>query len=564
MPDTIGLQALDYVAVAAYLAATALIAWRASRRTSDTEDFFLGGRQMPWFVVGLSIMATLLSTNTYLGAPGEMIRNGPAFCLGYAAYPLVYLVVAFLWIPFFMRLRLTSAYEYLERRFDVRARALGDVLFLAMRLGWMSMVVYTASLAMAEMAPGPLGRLAGLIHEALHPAYPVIVLLGVAATVFACVGGIKAVIWTDVLQAAMLFGGVGAIIGFTMWSEGTGPAAWWAAIRAEGDGAAQLRWVSGFDVTERTTVLWAFAGLLAWHCCTHCCDQVALQRYFSTTSATAARRSFVVNLVGSVAMGLLLAVSGLALRYYYMRHPESLPAGLTPTNGADKLMPRFFADVLPAGLGGLIFVSFLCDALQTLASGVNSIAAIIGRDAADHGAGPAAGRMRFARATTILVGAATTVLAVGAAVFARSSQSTIFDMLPRIFNMFLGPLAVLFMTGMFFRRATAGIALTVTAATLVFSVLWSWWGQVPGLLTNLGLAAAAERWTAILGAVDGVPRTPSVLLAIPAPLLVGLLAAAVTSALLGRRDHPGVDYTWRSVMARVRDGRSDRQGSEPR
>src|SRR3954468_6563882 len=136
------MQPLDYVAVVAYLAVTMLIVYRSSRKQDDTENFFLGGRSMPWFAVGLSIMATLLSTNTYLGAPGEMIRYGPAYVLGYVAYPLAAVVVIFAWIPFFMPLRMTSAYEYLERRFDYRARLLGGLLFLGMRLGWMSMVVY--------------------------------------------------------------------------------------------------------------------------------------------------------------------------------------------------------------------------------------------------------------------------------------------------------------------------------------------------------------------------------------------------------------------------------------
>ena len=145
------MQPLDYAAVVAYLAITMFIVYRSGRQQEDTEDFFLGNRSMPWFAVGLSIMATLLSTNTYLGAPGEMIKHGPAWMLGMAAYPLVLLVVMYLWIPFFMRLRLTSAYDYLAERYDNRARLLGGLLFLGMRLGWMSMVVYTASKAMVAM-----------------------------------------------------------------------------------------------------------------------------------------------------------------------------------------------------------------------------------------------------------------------------------------------------------------------------------------------------------------------------------------------------------------------------
>jgi SSS family transporter len=550
-PHTAGLETIDYLAVIGYLAITWWIAYRATRKTDDTEDFFLGGRTMPWFVVGLSIMATLLSTNTYLGAPGEMIKNGPAYFIGYLAYPVIYFVVAKLWIPFFMRLRLTSAYEYLERRFNYSARLLGNSLFLLMRLGWMSMVVYTASLAMAAMVPGPLQQVADWIRPGLHPIYPVIAAVGIAATIYACVGGIQAVIWTDVLQSVMLFGGVFVIILHIMWSEGTMPTQWWAAVTNAGHDAPQLHWHADFDVTHRTTVLWAFFSILAWSCCTHCCDQVALQRYFTTTSAAAAKRSFIVSLVSSGLIGLLLAISGLGLRYYFMRHAGELSGGMTATSGADQLMPLFFANVLPAGFGGLILVSFLCDALQTLGSGVNSIAAIVTSDAERKETRSTAGNMWFARVITLVTGALTTGLAIGAAVYALHLNKSIFDMLPPMFNMFLAPLAILFMIGMFYRRATAAVAIGTVFVTQIFSTLWSWWAEVPSLLRGAGLEGAAVWFTSILGVTaEGKMKTPSVMLAIFAPALFGLVAGAVASALFGRDDHPGLAYTRREVMKR--------------
>ena len=130
-----GLNALDFIAVGGYLLVTVGIVWWSSRKQEDTEDFFLGGRRMPWMAVGLSMMATLLSTITYLGSPGEMIKNGIGWFSGYIAIPAAMVVVLLVWIPFFMRLRLTSAYEYLEQRFDGRVRLLAGVLFLLLRLG---------------------------------------------------------------------------------------------------------------------------------------------------------------------------------------------------------------------------------------------------------------------------------------------------------------------------------------------------------------------------------------------------------------------------------------------
>ncbi len=544
-----GLELLDYLAVAGYLAVTLVILVRAGRKQQDTEDFFLGGRSMPWLAVGLSIMATLLSTNTYLGAPGEMIRYGPAYFFGFLAYPLAALVVLSLWVPFFMRLRLTSAYEYLEQRFDARARFVGALLFLGLRLGWMSMVVYTASMAMVTMLPAPMAAVAKFFG-APHPIYPVIAAVGIFATIYACLGGIRAVIWTDVLQAVMLFGGVLLIIGYVAWSEGTGVPTWWSRISANRDHAPGIQWAT-WDIAERTTVLWAFFSVLAWNICTHCCDQVALQRYFSTTSLAAARRSFIVNIVSAASIGLLLAISGLALRYYFLQHADRLPTGLTPMSGADQLMPFFYAFELPAGFGGLILVSFLCDAMQTLGSGVNSIAAVLTRDVTGNRQTGDAAEMRSARLVTLGVGAFSTLLAVLAAGYAMHAGRTIFDMLPRMFNMFLGPLAAMFMIGMFYRRATGPVILAVVLITQLFSTLWSWWGEVPWLLGTLGLEGLSKDWIGILG-IDaaGKPRTPSVLLAIAVPAVVGLVIGAVLSRLFGRDEHPGLDFTWRAVMRR--------------
>jgi solute:Na+ symporter, SSS family len=560
-----GLQTLDYLAIVAYLLVMLGIGYRASRRQANTDDYFLGGRRMPWFVIGLSIMATFMSTNTYLGAPGEMIKYGPAYFLGYLAYPLIALVVMGVWIPFFMRLKLTSAYDYLEYRFDHRARIVGTALFLCLRLGWISMVVYTAASAMITMTPGPSAAIASWFagEKPIDPIYPIIVAVGVAATLYACVGGFRAVVWTDVLQAVMLFGGVGLIIGYVAVTDRSGIPTWWRGVTSVAEAPTRLVWFSA-DIAERTTVVWALASVFAWHACTHCCDQVALQRYFATTSLAAARRSFLVNIVGSAAIGAALGISGLALRYYYLRHENRLPDGLTPASGADQLMPTFFANELPLGCGGLILVSFLCDALQTLSAGVNSIAAAVGGDS--HSKGPEAGRRGVLRArlTTLLIGAAVTTAALGAACYARAAGKTIFDMLPRVYNLFLSPLAVMFMIGMFYRRATAGVALGVVGVTLAFSTAWSWWGEVPRALDWLGLDAAAGWWTSILGSgADGRPRTPTVLLAIAAPALFGLAIGAIASKLFGRRGHKGEAYTWFGTAEAKIAGAADGRREEP-
>ena len=152
---------------------------------------------MPWFAVGLSILATLFSTLTYLGAPGEVIKNGFGHFLGFLAIPFGMAVVMLLWIPFFMRLKLTSAYEYLELRFNYPVRCIGASLFILLRLGWMSMVIFAASLALDRVKGPDVSWLPG------HDIYWWICLIGLVAAVYTSIGGIQAMIWTDVLQFVM-------------------------------------------------------------------------------------------------------------------------------------------------------------------------------------------------------------------------------------------------------------------------------------------------------------------------------------------------------------------------
>ena len=551
-----GLQWVDYLAVVGYLLVTGAITVWSSRQQNDTEDFFLGGRQMPWFAVGLSIMATLLSTITYLGSPGEMIRYGVAYFAGYMAIPAVVLVVMYLWIPFFMRLRMTSAYEFLEHRFDYRARLLGGVLFLLLRLGWMSMVVYTASMAMVQMTREPMYALVERLGFTDHYAvslYLVIGITGLVATLYTCFGGMRAVIWTDVLQSFMLFGGVFIIIIYVMAMTGTGPSTWWErASQASPEHTRPLLFTT--DVSVRNTVTWTVLSIFFWNICTHCSDQVVLQRYFTTDSLPAARRSFVTNVISMVSIGLLLSLSGLALLYFYLEHPALLPQDMDPMRHADKVMPYFYAHQLPIGLGGLVLASFLCDAMQTLVSGVNSISAIATNDVYQRlfpESKQSVSDLTLARVTTVGVGIFATLMATIVAYSAMHSTLNITDLLPRTFNLFLGPLAALMMIGMFVSRAKARTALIAVGVAMFVSFCWSWWSEIPSWLNGVGLKALGQSWLDILG-VDsaGLPKRPTVMLAIAVPCTTGVLTATVLSLLESKVDHPGRQFTWWSVMLR--------------
>ena len=511
--DSLGL--LDYLMVGAYLLITIGIVWFSSRGQKDNEDFFLGGRRLPWFAVGLSIMATLLSTISYLGIPGEVIKHGVAILWMYLAFPLSMMVVLPFFIPFFMRLKMTSAYEYLEHRFDYRARLLASVLFFWLRLGWIAMVMYAGSMAISRMTDQDL--------------YTVVAVMGIAATAYACFGGMTAVVWTDVLQAVMLLGGAAVIVVYVWATTGAGPSDWWEVVAKHSQGHTSPP-IFSFDPRERTVIMWVVINGFFWQICTHASDQVVLQRYFATTSLKAARNSYIVNMSTALLVGILLGLAGFALLFFYQQHPSYLKQGLSPSKG-DEIMPYFYAHQLPLGCGGLVLANFLCDAMQTLVSGVNSIAAVVTDDLL--------GRMKqrprteseklaTTRRLTLGLGLLATCVALLISWLSQHSGKNIIDLMPRTFNMFLGPLASLFLVGMFNARATGRSAFAGVLVAMTASVSWSYFGQ----LSRTGIDLSPQ-W------------------AIVVPCLSGVLTAFVASRVFDRDvEHPGRAFSWWNVMRR--------------
>lgn len=522
MPTDSGLETLDYAAIGLYMVGTFGISLWFGRKQKNVDDFFVGGRQMPWFAVGLSIMATLFSTLSYLGAPGEMIKNGIGLSLGSLAIPFSLVVVFYLWIPFFMRLKLTSAYEYLERRFSYTVRLIGAVLFIFLRLGWMSMVVFAASMALDRVKGDDFTALPG------PDIYWWIAGVGVFAAVYTAVGGIQAMIWTDVLQCLLLLAGVLMAIGYVAFVDQTGPVDWWqtAAAHAPRHTSPPL-FIP--DVMVRDTIVWVLINNFFWTVCTHGSDQVVLQRYFSTSSLKAARRSYLINVCVDFSMTLLLALAGLALLAFYLRHDNLLPEGWTAVGAADKLFPHFLGHQLPAGCAGLIISAFICDAMQTLESGVNAITAVVTNDLLPRlrqGKTRKMSELASARILTVLITVIVTANAYFVAERAIDRKLTLVGMMPKFFNMFVGPLAALFVTGMFLPRCTSRSAIPAVLTGLSVSVFWSWYPEI-----------------------FHVDEGPTIFLAIAVPCLTTIATAAILSYLVERvGPHAGQAFTWLAVV----------------
>src|SRR5215467_6238019 len=215
------LHPLDVVIIVLYLAMLAGVGLYFSKRQKSLDEFFLAKQSMAWLPVGLSLMAALDSAIEYLMQRSWTIKDGLILLIGTSSWIFLYPWVSKVTLPFYRRLNYFTAYEYLEARFDVRVRALAAVIFIVWRLGWMATAIYVPSLAISTATGGRI------------PITPLVLGLGALVTGYTALGGIEAVIWNDVAQFCVRFGGLAAVVVIAATSvEGGLPHIWQIASAA--------------------------------------------------------------------------------------------------------------------------------------------------------------------------------------------------------------------------------------------------------------------------------------------------------------------------------------------
>ena len=358
------MQWLDWAVIAVYAIGMLLVGVYFSLKAKTSSQYLLGGRQMKSWAVGLSLFATLFSAISYMASPGEIIKYGPMIFCGLFALPLVYWVVGWFIIPAFMRLNITSANELLEQELGISVRILAAIFFLLMRFLWMSVIIYMC----AEKVIVP------LMHWGSTGALWVSIIMGLITVIYTSMGGLQAVVVTDVIQTVILFGAAVLSVLLIGMSIG-GPSHWIPQTWPAG-------WVhfSLFDINARASLFVAMFSNFLWFVCTSGSDQMAIQRYLATKDVKAARRGFLVSQLANIFVIGLLVILGFGLFAYFNANPQLLAAGETVQGSADKLFPHFILIGLPVGITGLVIAGLMAAAMSSLSSGVNSSCLIIGKD----------------------------------------------------------------------------------------------------------------------------------------------------------------------------------------
>lgn len=305
----LALASIDYLILAFYLLAMIGVGAYFSREQKTTGDFFLAGRSMSWFPIGLSIMATLLSALSYSGIPGEGYYVGYKFLVMPLAVWLALPLLAHVVLPLYHRLGIYSIYEYLEMRFDVQTRFASSLLFVLWRLLWMGGVLYAPCKVLVVAA--------GLKMDTGW----LLLTLGLVCTLYTFLGGMKAVIWTDVIQALVMAGGVVLIIGCVWFQLGDGPARV-AEVTHQLDRDVLID--SALTFSEKWSIWGILPHFLLAFLSFYVADQITVQRYLTARSLRAAKRSFALNCVSVTVMVPALMYVGICLLAFYHDHPQAM------------------------------------------------------------------------------------------------------------------------------------------------------------------------------------------------------------------------------------------------
>ncbi len=479
---------LDYLAVAAYLGTLVAMGFYFSRRENTTDDFFLGGRRIPWWAAGLSIFGTQLSAITFMAIPAKAFATDWVYLMGHVAVVAVTPLLVWAYLPFYRRLNVTTAYEYLEKRFNLGARLLGSASFILLQLGRMGVVLYLPAMALSAVT--------GV------DVYLCILAMGLLATLYTVLGGIEAVVWTDVIQVVVLLGGALLSLGVILGGLEGGA----SQVVAMGREAGKFRMINPtWDIA--TTAIWVIlVGKMLEGLVPYTADQTVVQRYLTTRDEKQAARSIWSNALLIVPSGALFFSLGTALWAFYKSHP----AWLVPLDETDRILPWFVAQQLPPGISGLVIAALFAAAMSSLDSSMNSIATALTTDwyrrfrpgASDEHC------LRLARWFTVALGAVGTGLAIYMAVIGSRS---LWDQYLRIVGLFGGGVAGLFLVGIFTRRAngSGAVAGFFTSAVVIYFVRAS--GAIHfflyaaiGIVTCAGVTWLVSHWTPGRKDVEGL------------------------------------------------------------
>lgn len=453
------LGTLNLIVIFLYFGVLVVMGWYFSKRQKSSTDYFKASGRIPWWAVGLSIFGTALSAITFMAIPAKAYATDWSYMLMNAGIILVAPLIIFLFIPFYRRLNITTAYEYLEQRFNLATRLICSISYILFQIGRMGVVLLLPAIA--------LNVVTGI------DIFLCISLMGVLSLIYTMMGGIEAVVWTDALQVVILLGG--AIFAVFYIGQDVDGGIGGVITQASVDHKLSLG-STALDLKNPTVWTVLIATLFA-NITTYGTDQTMVQRYMTTSDRKMAGRSVWTNAVLTVPATLIFFFVGTSLYVFFKNNPVLISS--TVSDG-DAIFPWFIYTQMPPGLVGLLISGIFAAAMSTLSSSMNSAATAYSVDI-HFRFGWSANRdqLWLARLFTLILGLLGILFAI---LMATWDVKSLWDEFQKILGLVLGGLGGLFLLGLLTRRANGPGAVIGLLGSIVVQYIVSRTGMVHLLL----------------------------------------------------------------------------------
>lgn len=443
--DSQGLKLLDLIVIALYFSVLAWMGYFFSKRQKSTNDYFKGGGRVPWWAAGLSIFGTALSAITFMAIPAKTYSTDWSYFMLNMTIFLVAPIIVHLFIPFYRKLNITTAYEYLEVRFNLVVRLIGSLTFIIFQIGRMGVVLFLPSIA--------LNVVTGI------DIFVCIALMGVVSLIYTMMGGIEAVIWTDVMQVIVLLGGALLSLALMIFAiDGGFQTIIETSVATDKFNVFDLEW----SLKQPTVWVMLVGGMFA-SLTTYGTDQTMVQRYLTTKTQKEANKSVWTNAILTIPATLIFFFAGTALFVFF----KNFPAELNPTfENNDAIFPWYITSQLPTGIAGLLIAAIFAAAMSSLSSSMNSAATAYATDIHFRfNWNKNADKLKLARKATLIIGVIGTLFAF---MMATWDIKSLWDEFQKVLGLIIGGLGGVFLLGILSKRANAlGVLIGLGASIIV-------------------------------------------------------------------------------------------------
>jgi SSS family solute:Na+ symporter len=456
------LSPLDTIVLILYLGGLFAMGLYFSGKNRSTEEYFLGGRRFKGWVIGLSLVGTSISSITFLAYPGDAFKTAWLRFLPNLMLPVAVLITAKYFLPFLRRNNTTTAYEYLEFRFGPSIRVYGAVAFIVAQVVRVSLILYLVSLVLQEITG--------------FDATLCILIAGLVVSAYTIIGGIDAVIWTDVIQTlVLLLGGIMCLLvivnalpgGFVQILEVAGNDGKLAFSELRGNDLVPVAW--SLSLQDKTISMMLIIGLISW-LTEYSSNQNTVQRFCASRSELEARKAIYICALVSIPTWAFFMFLGTALYVFFQVFPAPEASEiLLGEKKAEQILPFFIIHHLPPGLVGLVVAAALAAAMSSLDSSINAISTVSVSDIYRRHINKTSDDGHYLNVARIVASAAGLMMILGAVYLTNTQTKTLQDTATILTSLLAGGLLSIYCIGFFTNRGDARHVLFGTGGTMIFT-----------------------------------------------------------------------------------------------